>query len=66
MGGLSVIEGGVCIRVGGARVIGSEGRTRGGVTSDGRIGVGDLGHGVPETPSGLSWGVHCLNVTRLA
>lgn len=74
---MRVREGGVRIKVGGRRVIRVGGRVsgmrvRGGVmcvgkgeARDGRIGVVDWGNGVPDTPSGLSSGVHCLNVTRI-
>jgi hypothetical protein len=69
-----VREGGVRIRVGGRRVIRVGGmgvrgvviRIRKDEARDGRIGVVDWGNGVPDTPSGLSSGVQCLNVTRLA
>ena len=66
LGGLSVREGVARIGVGGVRVRGGGVRVRGGEARDGRIGVVGWANGVPDLPSGLSSGVHCLNVTRLA
>jgi len=63
VGGLRVREGGVRIGVGGGRV--GDTRVRGGEAPDGRIGTVGWETGVPDAPSGLSSGVHCLNVTRL-
>ena len=59
-----VMEGGVRIRVG-LRVGLGEARVRVVGMRVGRIGVVEEGNGVPDAPSGLSSGVHCLNVTTL-